>query len=50
MHDAHTTNAPWRLIGFELLSTQLKTQRALYWHRHLASISNRLINSAALCI
>jgi hypothetical protein len=22
MHDAHTTNAPWRLIGFELLYTQ----------------------------
>jgi hypothetical protein len=22
MHDTHTTNGPWQLIGFELLSTQ----------------------------
>jgi hypothetical protein len=50
MHDAHTTNAPWRLTGFELLSTlstQLKQSARSLPAYALASILNRLINSAA---
>jgi hypothetical protein len=33
MHDAHTTNAPWQLVGFELLSTKpQQSARSLLAH------------------
>jgi hypothetical protein len=40
MHDAHTTNCSWRSCD---------SQHAIYWHMHLAPISNRVISSSILC-